>query len=334
MLSPPSSGGGRGVAKHSVFITRAIPEDGVALLNEAGLVVHVNAHHRALQSEELIKEVARHDAVICQMVDRIDKPVLQAAAGRCRVFAACAVGFDNIDIAAAAKLGITITNTPDVLTETTADLAWTLMLAAARRAGEGERVVRAGQWRGWGMMDFLGTDVHGKTLGIVGAGRIGAAVARRASGFNMRVLYHAISAKVALDATGARRVSLNELLETSDFVSIHVPLTEQTRNLIDEKALGRMKRDAVLINTARGAVVDQDALIQALSNGRIAAAGLDVYTNEPAIPPELLKLENVVLLPHIGSATVRTRTEMACLAARNVIAVLDGKPALTPVLPK
>lgn len=319
------------MVKQSVFITRAIPEGGIALLNEAGLSVHVNSHLRALQPEELIKEVARHDAVVCQMVDQIDQKVLQAAAGKCRVIATCAVGYDNIDVASAFKLGIAITHTPDVLTETTADLTWALMLAAARRAGEGERVVRAGQWRGWGMMDFLGTDVHGKTLGVVGAGRIGTAVARRGSGFRMQLLYHARSAKPEMDSLGARRVSLNQLLESSDFVSIHVPLTEETRHLIDEKALARMKREAILINTARGAVVDQDAMIDALANGRLAAAGLDVYANEPAVPPELIKLENVVLLPHIGSATVATRTEMACMAARNVIAVLRGVTPPNPV---
>ncbi|RIK68287.1 MAG: D-glycerate dehydrogenase [Planctomycetota bacterium] len=331
MLSAPISQEKSGVARQSVFITRAIPEEGVAVLNEAGLTVHVNPHHRPLQPEELIKEVGRHDGVICQMVDRIDQKVLQAAAGRCRVIATCAVGYDNIDVAAAAKLGIVITHTPDVLTETTADLAWTLMLSAARRAGEGERVVRAGQWRGWGMMDFLGTDVFGKTLGIVGAGRIGTAVARRASGFRMKLLYHARTSKPEMEALGARRVALNELLESSDFVSLHVPLTEETRHLIDEKALGRMKRDAILINSARGAVVDQDALIAALAGGRLAAAGLDVYAHEPAVPPELVRLENVVLLPHIGSATVATRTEMARRAARNVVAVLRGEAAPNPV---
>lgn len=319
------------MAKSSVFITRSIPEPGIALLQDAGLLVHSNPQPRTLQPQELRKEVTRHDAVICHMTDRIDDALLAAAAPRCRIFATCSVGYDHIDVAAAARRGIVIANTPDVLTESTADLAWTLLLAAARRAGEGERVVRAGQWRGWGMMDFLGTDVHGKTLGIVGAGRIGTAVARRATGFNMRILYHARTDKPAMLAIGAQRVPLSTLLEQSDFVSLHVPLTEETRNLIDERAIAHMKRDAILINTARGAVVDQDALIRALAEGRIFAAGLDVYPSEPSIPRELLSLENVVLLPHIGSATVATRTEMAKMAARNVIAVLNGNEPPNPV---
>lgn len=319
------------MAKLSVYITRSIPEPGIILLHEAGLQVHTNPHPRSLQPQELSKEVARHDAVICQMTDRIDDALLAVAAPRCKVFATCAVGYDHIDIAAAAKRGIVITHTPDVLTESTADLAWALMLAAARRVGEGERVVRSGQWRGWGMMDFLGTDIHGKTLGVVGAGRIGTAVARRATGFNMQVRYFARSNKPAMEALGARRVPLNELLETCDFVSLHVPLTEETRNLMDERAISRMKRDAIFINTARGAVVDQDALVRALATGQIAAAGLDVYASEPSIPSELSALENVVLLPHIGSATVATRAEMARMAARNVISVLRGDGPLNPV---
>lgn len=318
----------------SVFVTRTIPEEGLALLSEAGFAIRCNRHPRALAHEELLKEVARHDGVICQIADRIDESVLKAAVARCKVFANCGVGYDNIDVAAAARLGIVITNTPDVLTETTADLAWALLMAAARRLGEGERVVRAGQWRGWGMMDFLGCDVYGKQLGIVGPGRIGCAVARRAGGFGMTVVYCGRSPAPAMDALGARRVAMNELLETSDFVSLHVPLTEDSRRLIDARAFERMKRGAILVNTARGAVVDEAAMIEALTDGRLAAAGLDVYDNEPKVSPALLALENVVLLPHIGSATVATRAEMARVTARNVIAVLSGAPPLNPVTPK
>lgn len=315
----------------SVYITRAIPEAGIAKLAAAGLSVSMNPLGRQLLPEELREEVGRHDGVICQLADRIDEGVLRASVPRCKVFAACAVGYDNIDVAAAQRLGVTVTNTPDVLTEATADLTWALLLATARRLGEGERVVRAGAWRGWGMLDFLGTDVYDKTLGIVGAGRIGTAVARRASGFSMRVLYSDADRRELIESLGGRRVGLAALLESSDFVSLHTPLTEETRHLIDAKALARMKRHAVLINTARGAVVDQPALIEALQNGRIAGAGLDVYENEPVVPRELLALENVLLLPHIGSATVATRSRMSEIAAENVLAVLRGEEPLTPV---
>lgn len=317
--------------KPSVLITRSIPEEGVAVLTEAGLYVHPNKQPHGFGREDLLKEVARHDAVVCQAPDRIDAEVLASAAPRCKVFATCAVGFDNIDIAAAHQLGIVITNTPDVLTETTADLAWALMLAAARRVCEGDRVVRSGQWRGWGMLDFLGTDIYGKTLGIIGAGRIGSAVARRAAGFNMRVVYTSRTEKADLKKLSATCVPLDTLLQESDFVSIHVALTDATRRLIDERAFSKMKRGAILINTARGPIVDEPAMISALTSGRLAAAGLDVYAEEPNVPPELLRLGNVVLLPHIGSASVTTRVKMACLAAENVVAVLKGRQPLTPV---
>lgn len=322
------------MTRHTVFITRAIPEEGVAILSEAGLTVHPKSLPRGLQREELLKEVARHDAVVCQAPDRIDAEVLRMAAPRCRVIANCAVGYDNIDVAEATRHGILVTNTPDVLTEATADLTWALMLAAARRVCEGDRVVRSGQWRGWGMLDYLGADVYGKTLGVIGAGRIGSAVARRATGFSMNVLYFSRGEKKPMSETGARRVPMDELLHESDFVSIHVPLTDETRNLIDERALAKMKREAILINTARGPIVDEPALIAALTSGKLAAAGLDVYADEPAVPPALLGLNNVVLLPHIGSATVATRVKMACLAAENVVAVLQGRPPLTPVTPR
>ncbi len=319
------------MASQSVFITRSIPDSGIAALTQAGLGVKMNPFARSLRHEELCDEVGKYDAVICQLSDPIDESVLKAAAPRCRIFATCAVGFDNIDLKTAAELGITITNTPDVLTDATADLAWALLMAAARRLGEAERVVRAEAWQGWGMLDFLGADVWGATLGIVGAGRIGAAVARRAQGFSMPVLYYNDAPNPELDAMGARRVDLLDLLKSSDFISLHVHLTDETRQMIDEKAIRLMKRTAILINTARGAVIDQAALIEALQEGRIAAAGLDVYQSEPHVPKELIDLENVVLLPHIGSATVSTRSRMARIAADNVIAVLNGEPPRTPV---
>lgn len=316
---------------YSVYLTRMIPESGIALLTGAGFCVRMNPHARPPRREELIAEAGRHDGLICQVCDGIDRPVLEAAASRCRVVALCAAGYDNIDLAAARAFGIVVTHTPDVLTEATADLTWGLLLAAARRMGEAERLVRAGAWRGWGMMDFLGAEVHGRTLGIIGAGRIGTAVARRARGFDMRLLYASRSRKPEIEALGASRARLAELLASSDFVSLHVPLTEETRHLLDARAFGRMRRGAILINTSRGAVVDPVALIGALREGRLAAAGLDVYDKEPAIPAELMEMENVVLLPHIGSATVQTRAKMSEMAAANVIAVLRGEPPLNPV---
>ncbi len=314
-----------------VYLTRSVPEAGIAMLASAGLTIRMNPLPRLLRHEELCQEVGGYHAVMCQATDRIDETVLTASRPRCKVFANCAVGYDNIDVAAATRLGIIVTNTPDVLTEATADLTWALMLAAARRLGEAERLVRAGVWRGWNMLDFLGVDVHGKTLGIIGAGRIGTAVARRARGFDMKLLYFARSEKPAMAALGAERRSLGELMEESDFVSVHLALSRETRNLIDDRAIRRMKREAIFINTSRGAVVDQSALVAALSQGRIAAAGLDVYTKEPMIPAELLALENVVLLPHIGSATVSTRNRMAQTAAANVVSVLRGEGPLNPV---
>ncbi len=314
-----------------VYLTRGIPEAGIAMLASAGLTIRMNPLPRPLRHEELCREAGHYDAVMCQATDRIDEAVLAAASPRCRIFANCAVGYDNIDVAAAARRGIIVTNTPDVLTEATADLTWALMLATARRLGEAERLVRAGVWRGWSMMDFLGMDIHGKTLGIVGAGRIGTAVARRAQGFDMKLLYYARSDQRAMAALGAERRPLGELMAESDFVTIHVSLSRETRHLIDDRAIRRMKREAILINTSRGAVVDQSALITALTQGRIAAAGLDVYTNEPMIPADLLALENVVLLPHIGSATVSTRNRMAQTAAANVVSVLRGDGPINPV---
>lgn len=320
------------MGRKSVFITRTIPDAGINALASAGLAVRVNPQARTLRPDELLEEVGRHDGVICQLADKINAAVLCAAAPRCKIFASCAVGYDNFDLKTAARLGIVVTNTPDVLTNATADLAWALILATARRLGEAERFVRAGAWRGWGMLDFLGMDVHGRTLGVVGAGRIGTAVARRGTGFSMNLLYHDDGPRRQIEALGATRVDLPELLAASDFVSLHVPLTEETRGLIDRRALYSMKRSAVLINTARGDVVDQPALIEALREGRILAAGLDVYQNEPNVPKGLLELGNVVLLPHIGSATVATRSRMAEIAAENVIAVLNGHPPLNPVV--
>ncbi|MCB9855545.1 MAG: D-glycerate dehydrogenase [Phycisphaerales bacterium] len=317
----------------TVLVTRLIPEIGVRLLQKAGLRVRMNQQARQYREDELAEAVRDVDAVVCQLADRFRAQVLESAAPRCKVIATCAVGYDNIDVAAAAKLGIHVTNTPDVLTNATADLTWALLLATARRLGEAERFVRAGAWRGWGMLQYLGADVYGRTLGIIGAGRIGTAVARRAAGFDMPILYHARHDNAAMNDLGAKRVGLPVLLAQSDFISLHVPLTPETRRMLDAEAFGRIKKGAILINTARGAVLDQAELINALRTGRLAAAGLDVYDGEPSIPKELLELDNVVALPHIGSATVTTRNRMAEMAAQNVIAVLKGEPPLNPVLP-
>lgn len=315
-----------------VFVTRPIPAEAIDRLIRAGCEVEVGPADRALSREELRRAVRDRDAVVCQLADRMDADILRAGRPRCRVFANCAAGFENFDLDAARSLGLWITNSPDALTETTADLAWALTLAAARRLGEGEREVRAGRWSGWTFEGFLGQDVHGKTLGIIGFGRIGRGVARRAAGFAMRVIYVNRS-EVAPDRRhGASPVSLDELLAVSDFISIHAPLTPQTRHLIDAAALRRMKPTVVLVNTARGAIIDEAALVEALRTGVIAAAGLDVYEHEPRLSPGLAELENVVLLPHIGSATLATRIGIAVGAVENVLAVLAGRRPPNPVV--
>jgi glyoxylate reductase len=271
---------------------------------------------------------------MCVLTDRIDAAQLDAAPGL-RVVANIAVGFDNIDLAAARARGIVVTNTPDVLTEATADLTWGLILAAMRRIGEGERLVRRGGWSGWALDFMLGTDLRGKQLGIVGFGRIGRAVASRAAAFGMRVAFTTVDDDAAAGpgADGLwTRLGLDELLTGSDVVSLHVPLTASTRHLIDQRAILRMKRRAYLVNTSRGPVVDEAALAWALGEGLIAGAALDVFEEEPRVHPDLLSLENVVLVPHLGSATIETRTAMADLAARNVLAVLSGGDPLTPVI--
>jgi len=273
--------------------------------------------------------VRRADGILCLLTDRIDAALL-ATAPRLRVVANCAVGYDNVDLAAAAMRGIVVTNTPDVLTETSADLAFALILAAARRVCEGDRLVRAGRWRGWSPDLLLGRDVHGATLGIVGLGRIGTAVARRARGFGMRVLYHQ-RRPARRPPAGVTRVSLARLLAAADIVSLHVPLTAATRHLIGPRELARMRRDAILVNTSRGAVVDEAALVRALTSGKLAAAGLDVFAREPHVGRELRALRNVVMTPHVASATTATRARMAVVAARNVAAALAGRRPPNPV---
>jgi len=309
---------------YNVFVTRQIPEAGLDVLRPHCDPLDCAPADRSASREELLVGVRGRDGVLCSIGQRIDEEVLTAAGSRCRVFANFGVGTDHIDLAAADRLGITVTNTPGVLTDATADLAWTLLMAAARRVIEGDGLARSGRWAGWDPMELRGHDVAGRTLGIVGAGRIGTAVGLRSTGFRMPVLYVDDRNSPELDALGARQVDLNTCLAESDFVSLHTPLTEQTRHLIGPAELARMKPTAVLINTARGPVIDEPALIEALRTHRIAAAGLDVYEGEPTVPPELAALENVVCLPHLGSATYATRDRMAVMVARDLLAVLQG----------
>jgi glyoxylate reductase len=312
-----------------VLVTREIPEAGLYLLE--GFDVSV-LFERPPERGELLDAVRGVDGVLSTATEKIDGEVMDAAGDGLMVVANMAVGYDNIDLRAARERGLVVTNTPGVLDETTADVAFMLMLAAARRLGEGERLLRAGKWEWWGPKQLRGLDVWGKKLGIVGLGRIGQAVARRARGFGMEILYHNRSRnEEAEKELGARYLQLPDLLSESDFISIHTPLTDETRHLIGEEELERMKPAAVLVNTARGPVVNEGALADALENGRIFAAGLDVYEEEPKVHPKLLQLENVVLAPHIGSASVETRDKMATLAAENLRAVLQGEQPKTPV---
>jgi glyoxylate reductase len=309
-----------------VYVTRRIPQAGLDMLAEVCDLVEVNPYDQAMTHEELLAAVRGRDGLLCLLSDRIDREIIEAGRPTLRGIANYAVGYDNIDIEAAAEFGIPVTNTPGVLTNATADMAWTLLMAAARRITESDPYTRAGRFAGWAPMLFLGADVTGRTLGIVGGGRIGVAVARRARGFAMRVIYCDPVANPELDRElGAVRVDLDTLLREADFVSLHVPLTETTRHLIGKEQLESMKPTAILINTSRGPVVDEAALAAALASGTIAGAGLDVYENEPEIHPDLLRCPSAVLAPHTGSATHATRTKMATMAAENLIAMLQGR---------
>jgi glyoxylate reductase len=288
--------------------------------------VDVFADGATMPADELRQRIAGADALVCVSTDRIDAPAIDAAS-RLKVIANVAVGYDNIDVGHARARGIVVTNTPDVLTESVADFTWALILAITRRLAEGERLVRRGEWKGWAFDLLLGAELRGKQLGLVGVGRIARAVAARAPAFGMRVAY---TSRREIDGVG-EAMSLDRLLLTSDIVSLHVPLTAGTRHLIDKRALTRMKRSAYLINTARGPVVDEEALAWALQHHLLAGAALDVYEHEPAVHADLPKLENVLLVPHLASGTTETRTAMADLAAENVLAVLAGRPPITPV---
>jgi len=306
-----------------IFITRRLPEEGLRLLKEHELEIYEG--DAPPSKEEIIEGVKDKDALICLLTDKIDAEVMDSAPNL-KIIANYAVGIDNIDVEEATKRGILVTNTPGVLTETVADLAWALLMAIARRIVEGDKFMREGKFKGWAPLLMLGSDVYGKTIGIIGAGRIGSAVARRAKGFNMRILYYSRKRNEKLEEEcNAKYVDLETLLKEADFVSLHTPLTEETYHMIGEKGLKMMKPTAYLINTARGKCVDENALVKALKEGWIKGAALDVFENEPAIHPELKKLDNVVLTPHIGSASYETRSKMAVMVAKNVIAALEGK---------
>ncbi len=308
----------------SVYITRAIPEAGPAMLRDNGIAVEVNPHDRPLSPVELRPAVAGKHALLTMLNDRVDDALLEAAGPACRVVANYAVGFNNIDLAAATRRGICVTNTPGVLTETTADTTWALMLAVARRIPEAQALVRSGKWDGWAPLQFLGHDIHGATLAIIGAGRIGTAVALRSTGFRMKLLYVSEQSNPELDRIGGRRVEFDVALREADFVSLHVPLTPRTHHLIGRREIELMKPTAYIINTARGPVIDEKVLVEALRSRQIAGAALDVYENEPALSPGLAELENVVCIPHLGSSTEATRSRMAVMAASNILAVLNG----------
>ena len=312
-----------------VLVTREIPEAGLRLLEGFDVTVLSEAPP---ERGELLEAASGSEGVLSTVTEKIDGEFMDAAGDGLMIVANLAVGYDNVDVEAANERGVIVTNTPGVLDETTADVAFMLLLAAARRLGESERTLRAGKWEWWGPKLFMGPDVWGKKLGIIGLGRIGQAVARRAKGFDMEILYHNRSRKEEAERElGARYMDLDELLETADFVTIHTPLTDETRHLISSAELERMKSEAVLVNTSRGPVVDEGALADALSEGRIFAAGLDVYEVEPKVHPKLLGLENVVLAPHIGSGSIETRNKMAVLAAENLAAVLRCEQPKTPV---
>jgi glyoxylate reductase len=326
------SGPGKNHPMPIFAVTNQLPEPALELLREAGELRRSDAAS-ALGREELLELVAGADAVLTLLFDRVDDEFLAAAGPQLRCVANVAVGFDNVNLAAAARRGVLVANTPGVLDEATADLTLALILATTRRLGEGERLVRSGRPWSWGMGFMLGTDLRGKRLGIVGLGNIGRRVAHRARAFGMSIAYcgrHAVSADVGAELA-AERLELDELLASSDVLSLHCPLTAETRHLIGARELSLMKASSALINTARGPVVDEMALARALTEGGIAAAGLDVYEREPAVEPALLALENAVLSPHLGSATVETRTAMALLAARNAIAAVRGEELPTPV---
>jgi len=309
----------------TVFLTRPLPDPVIKEIRRH-FRLRFNRDDHPLSKKEILHGIQTADGLISMLSDSIDREIIETAP-RLRIIANYAVGYNNIDLIAAREREIFVTNTPGVLTETTADLTWALILASARRLPEGEQLARSGKWTGWAPTQLLGSDVFGKTLGIIGMGRIGQAVAKRAIGFEMRVVYYSRHRLAERDEKRLRLsfLPLPELLREADFVSLHLPLTEEAHHLIDRKALGMMKPTAFLINTARGPIVDERALIDALRKEKIAGAGLDVFEEEPAIPKELRDRKEVVLLPHLGSASLETRIRMGRIVLENLVAALAGK---------
>ncbi len=309
----------------NIFVARELPQPVFDRLKEAGLRYDVYPEDQVIPWDVLLKEVKDRDGILPILTDKIDSEVLEHA-NNAKIIANYAVGFNNIDVEEATKRGIAVTNTPGVLTDTSADMAWALIFSTARRVVESDIYLREGKFKGWGPMHFLGQEITGKTLGIVGAGRIGQATAKRAKGFNMNILYTSRSPKPEFEReSGAKHVDLHELLQNSDIVSIHLALNSETTHTIGERELKQMQPNAILINTARGPVVDESALVKALKEKWIWGAGLDVYEEEPKVHPELIEMKNVVLCPHIASATIYTRTRMGLIAAENLIAFFEGQ---------
>ena len=314
-----------------VFVTRELPERAVDLLKKEKLEVVVYPKDKPVSRNELIRNGKNSSAVIALLTDKFDRELIDKIP-KCKIIANVAVGYNNIDIAYATKKKIVVTNTPDVLTDSTSDLAMALILSCSRRLMEGEKIMREEKFEGWKPKLLLGIELRNKVVGILGAGKIGTETAIRAKAFKTEIVYFSRKRNLRLEKkTGAAKLSLNKLLRKSDIVSVHLPLTKETYHLLDGEKLSLLKKSAVLVNTSRGEIVDEKELIKILKQRKIFSAGLDVYENEPHINPELLKLNNVVLLPHIGSATEETRTEMAILAVKNVINVLKGEKALTPI---
>ncbi len=322
------------MSKPSVYITRLIPQENIDALR-ADFDVEVNAENRALDPVELKERVRGRSAVVSLLTDNITGEVLDAAGSQCKIVANYAVGFNNFDVAAATRRNVILTNTPGVLDDATATHTFTLLLAVARRIAEGDRFVRAGKWAGWAPMSFVGLDVDRRTLGIAGLGRIGKNVARKARGFDMRIIYNDVQRDAAFEAeSGAVFVDKETLLHDADFLTLHVPLLPETRHYIGAAELRKMKKTAVLINASRGPVVDEKALVKALRERTIFGAGLDVFENEPALEPGLVDLDNVVVVPHVASATPATRIRMGEIVVANICNVLGGRAPETCVNPE